>query len=837
MSVRERFNIAKLALASILVVPCVAHAQDTLAIIGASKLSLPDQSPTVTRTADTIAVPVSIPATSLRALPRVRVRQLQWNGRQLSTRAVGFTLVIDSTGSPGLPIATLNAVLDSSIATHAGEHTVLLEVLWPGAGNAPARSQLLTLVFVAPTAELRTSGARRIEHTWYPFFSRSTPRALLLDETGRRAALVPMQTERRADLVATDGTPTGSRIRVTLPARIAPNGQELAPVHVEGTPPLGKSTATIRISAPGLATEATDVAIEVVTRPTILLILLVITLGVVAGYNVRVRMERRRLRHLADATVNREVADAADVARAIKDPDFKARLVEVTRVLDLVRQDPSATPEALQAAIQKAIADRTAIVTEMNALNQSLAQDLNGWLEALGAPGNYAGKLGKDVEKVREQFRGMSERANAGMLIVTRKTLDATLPALKTALSNAVGEWQTSLQHDLSSVGEWPESDYAQAVAGLSARAQAMAAAATPGATREVFHEQLLAAGQASRMQWQVVTQYAIPRLMTQVQALHDDFTVLARRLDDKDDADDDGDIEAFTTALEHMQAALDEARDAHGKVDPDAPSIVGVGDALRAAKKQAIQAATIALRHVPDTERARIQGQLDANQLTAAAVSLAEHVPAPKAGSATRRTRGRIRTHAAGVTPHSRAPQDGAQLPIVGAVMPGLSLQWNLPDGALTGVPAAISISALLNGAALVLPSIQWKVDGVDAGSANQPTLLLTVERPGNVVVEAHVRDASSTHSIVDRRTILIGPSPRESAKLQFKAAEQIEARQTVVYGALIVVMGALIFAPLELSWAQVVFLPLLWGFTTDVGLARVRELAAPVSAKALPT
>lgn len=188
-----------------------------------------------------------------------------------------------------------------------------------------------------------------------------------------------------------------------------------------------------------------------------------------------------------------------------------------------------------------------------------------------------------------------------------------------------------------------------------------------------------------------------------------------------------------------------------------------------------------------------------------------------------------------AGVTPHSRAPQDAVALPVVGAPTAGLSLQWNLPDGAMAGVPAAITISARLNGVPLVLPSIQWTVDGVDAGSANRSTLLIAAERPGNVVVEAHVRDAASTHAIVDRRTILVGPSPREAAKLQYAAAEQIEARQTSIYGALIVVMGAFIFAPLELSWAQVVFLPLLWGFTTDVGLARVRELAAPVSTKVL--
>jgi hypothetical protein len=130
---------------------------------------------------------------------------------------------------------------------------------------------------------------------------------------------------------------------------------------------------------------------------------------------------------------------------------------------------------------------------------------------------------------------------------------------------------------------------------------------------------------------------------------------------------------------------------------------------------------------------------------------------------------------------------------------------------------------------------SVDWSVNGAKQSSGPESTFAYVARSAETLAVTASIeREDRSRTSAEIRIEVIEAPAIESDAALavQQRGAERV---QTAVAALLIVLAGMLIFKGSFVGTFEDFVAALLWGFGTDVGLARVREISQPLLGRAV--
>jgi hypothetical protein len=133
----------------------------------------------------------------------------------------------------------------------------------------------------------------------------------------------------------------------------------------------------------------------------------------------------------------------------------------------------------------------------------------------------------------------------------------------------------------------------------------------------------------------------------------------------------------------------------------------------------------------------------------------------------------------------------------------------------------------------------IRWYVGGEPSVARGPGELAwqFTPRHPGRMVLAAEAFVPETGESVMAETMLEIRPAEGYGALPGiFDRLRRVEGLQTLVAGAFITGAGFLIFSPSWIGSFPDVFAALLWGFTVDIGTAKVLEIAVPVLKKPVP-
>ena len=162
------------------------------------------------------------------------------------------------------------------------------------------------------------------------------------------------------------------------------------------------------------------------------------------------------------------------------------------------------------------------------------------------------------------------------------------------------------------------------------------------------------------------------------------------------------------------------------------------------------------------------------------------------------------------------------ARLVVTGSVLVGQPLSYRIVSATALPLPQ--------------IAQVTWTADGKTIVGAAQ-TFRDTPSRPGLLSVIAHIRfaDGSQTDAF---EALEILPARRFALLDDLLATRRrAEWLQTAAAGMLITIGGFLIFKNAFVGTIEDLAGALLWGFGTDIGLARVREMSLPLLQKTVPS
>ena len=161
-------------------------------------------------------------------------------------------------------------------------------------------------------------------------------------------------------------------------------------------------------------------------------------------------------------------------------------------------------------------------------------------------------------------------------------------------------------------------------------------------------------------------------------------------------------------------------------------------------------------------------------------------------------------------------------------------------PSLARVGEPINLHADIVVpHGDPVPVVSITWEVGGqpTAAGAPGYLDHQVTPRRSGPLVVRATATDPATGTRAAAETTLQVHPAEGFAAvRALSNALTWTEALQTTISGILIASAGYAIFERAFIGTYGDILAALLWGFSVDVGVARVREMAAPLLARTVP-
>jgi hypothetical protein len=145
--------------------------------------------------------------------------------------------------------------------------------------------------------------------------------------------------------------------------------------------------------------------------------------------------------------------------------------------------------------------------------------------------------------------------------------------------------------------------------------------------------------------------------------------------------------------------------------------------------------------------------------------------------------------------------------------------------------------VNATIIGAATRDIKLQWLVTGEisDEPLDDAWRRRFVPRSAGRITVHAAASDRDAGVTVEKRITITVAPAYPSAAELA-RRRRRDEIIQTAVAGALIAATGFMIFQGSWFGSGEDWLAALLWGYTVDIGVAKVLEVASPIAAKPLP-
>jgi hypothetical protein len=678
--------------------------------------------------------------------------------------------------------------------------------LLPSAAREPIE-QTVQLKLSKPAAELRMPQSLQLDHLiYFPWvYSTLSPTRIALTETQGKSWVKIEPNIWRVGLRKGEQGVEQGRLDVTLPSLIEGWGQADATVRLDGPLSLGTLAGTVTIRAPQLAAQTADFPIQVLSRVSPLWLLPPIWLGIWLGTLVRDKLEKRRTRIENSIAAESERGRLDDeIAKAV-DRGLRDNLNRVRADLGTVIDAENSTPEQITTAATKAAGETERLLKEANAHRNELRRTLDKWRLVPTAGSALPKNVERAVDALAGELAKLSRDLEEGQITSVGEALERRVPSLVREIAAAIEHWLEAVD-ELKLLKAWPEIQLAEARQGIETETVAIRQSIRAAITPELLSKLLLDTDGLLRRIQGTVCDRTVRQVGALAQHVRDDLRWLgtaARTLD------------AIKSALDQLLAEQLEAD------EKDLPNLVISLNAVWAAIHDALAAAWQDPEHpLPGLREGRFADALEEVRKTSRpAETLLGDEPAPAEPSDTQQLRARLAAMEV-VDGRASAPP------------------WILTleaDPALIDRPVEVR-AHVINPSGFAAPdlTLSWYVDGrrVAEGTPEQLTQRFTFDRAGRAEVRLVASDSTGTQSVA--RLILVVDPLRGAAAVGGlrKTLAQIERILWLVSAGIITVAGWIIFAPTFVGTLAEFFAAFLWGFTVDIGAAKVRELSGSVQA-----
>lgn len=684
----------------------------------------------------------------------------------------------------------------------------------PAAGPEPAElAQSLQLKLNRPAAELRISTPLRIERiVYFPGVWSLGPDTITVTEASGKSWVKINPTIWDVVLRHGDDPPEDHPLQVWMPDSIDGWGQAQAKIKLSGPVSIGTTSGTLTIRAPQLAAQTIDFAVTLVSRVTALWLFPVILIGIGFGWYFRNHLDERRRRVAAIVPAEQELATHDEVINATADRTYRERLEKARNTLAGKIEDKTGTPETIAAATAAAVTEREAVAKAVSDLRDKLRTSLQAW----GRPGTVKERLPDEAVPVLESLRVLVNRLTKsledGLVNDVDRQLTDALPDVTLRLRSALGEWLRQF-NDLKTTppAEWPATPLAAKLASVTAEADEL--------TQE------LNAPESAEALWKVLISAA-----TLLEHFKQDLLGTVK------------DKVAATAAL-----AIDTVRKFGTNLGPKADAIATAaaalpGEAVAGGRKgtaeftdrlNALRATILDGLATAWNEPAHPLPGLDHGDFPTALAALESKLQPPEkdlgeeGAQPQRPAKIDFAAELAGI------PERAATIPVP---------QWKI----VLEAGAAIVSEPVTVRARLIVPlgsdqpdvTLSWLKTGIPVGRSAPGTFerSFSFSEPGPVSVGVVAVDSTGTS---DSATLVLQVHTVHGARTVASVQEtlaNVERIQTIAAGAIITAAGWLIFSPTFTGTFGEFFAAFLWGFSADVGAAKVLELTDSLKGLKVP-
>jgi hypothetical protein len=603
------------------------------------------------------------------------------------------------------------------------------------------------------------------------------PAGVPVQETGGESGVASLAAV--ADPVKT--ALTSAELKFPNPVQLAPRGSaELVPI-LSGELPPGTTATRILLSAPelGLPVSAT---VQLIRRRWVGWLWILLVSGIALGFGLRVFLAGRQAR-----TISRiEAANEAERIRAlaesddpvvVRDPAVKQTLMRVASTLTTETSD-SLSASSIDAAVTRRRQEADKIVADAKERWSAVRARINK-LQAIYDPtGPLDPAVARLVEPVKDQLEELLEATGRGVLFATERKLEFIERDLPRELGPKFDAWRGGMIKALRAFVEWtlteePTKKAEELIASCHDRVEVpQEANKLAGKIRNWLDNEL---------PFQMIKEFeGVAAVLRE-----NGFVDIGRRLDE--DSKAYGRYAGIPSAIAQLDSMIDEQ-----------------GTKPRKAVAHAI------LSWAPDSAKDNVQIALKTGRLSegVAAVGtppgiarpirlgLVPELPLSPAAAA-------VVSPLPVVLP-SRADY-AVSAPTSGAAGARIHLQLIIPDPQPSPVP-----------------KFTWCGEGVTPDTSDPTKATLKSKRVG-----FHDAKVSLEGEVVARAAIWIGAEEGRRRLMREKLLEDWVG--TTVSGLVAVAVGLVIFEPEWVGTVREMVSAFVWAFTLDLGLSRMRELAAP--------
>jgi len=693
--------------------------------------------------------------------------------------------------------------VDLKRAAGAGAYTVKVLVTPPD----PALPAPLTLDFTLTrlAAELQTISTIQFERTVYiPWvWSAICARKYALTEKANHSVLL-LSPENWTTNLQADSKSAG-QLMFTLPKSIEPGCQGDLTVKDYEHLPLGKASGTLTIRSPQLAKETVDAPVEVASRLAFYWLIGAIALGIVAGYQARTRLELRRQRELAVIGANERLQALGDTIDKAVDEDLITRL---NHVRDTLRDaiTPNAAPDTIEAATKTAATAAENILTQAETDRAALRNRIAALRTNLGSPRFQAPSIRALLDNILGLLDTAETELNGGAIGKVRHDLDSLEQELPNRLGKAATDWSAATKTALNRLGNWPETQLPDALQ------QVRADLAVLDAGNFADNKALL---QATLRLGEHLDSSLIQGAVDSIKILATDVLKKLQALKDQSLEPLLGDLDKAVQGLPGLQQQA-----TTGSLQALAEQVHQLGEALTAALQQAFPVSKT------NSDPKQPSGLNEGKFLQALQDVLAKRqAPVEERELGNRR---RVR--------QMEEIRESRQQP--GKPRPDFTLAtWTVTiEAASTPVVGhPLSLRARLtasSGDAVPPVTVRWFVDGKleKEGVADALQLVHVPRQAGMFVVRVEVTAAGDDRRVKELTLNVRLPEGAAVLPMLYANLRKIERNQSLVFGTLITLTGYVLYQNLFIGTVADLLTAFLWGFTVDVGMAKVRELGVPL-------
>jgi hypothetical protein len=408
-----------------------------------------------------VSIPLTL-AADVKDAPQVR--QVTYLGEELGSKSVtakwnGAALNRD-----------LVLTVDTKETKRIGTYTVAIQIATPDAAKFPAKSLEVKLTSRGPAISVPMPlRAERV--TYLPFFwDRWYPEAWPMNETSLRDPFTPTTKRWAVTLKMAETAPAGSLLYIDLVPPIAPEegdtkaltlaagGQALLkPTSGSSCCPFGTVSGKFSINEVPLAAPI-EVPVEVLSRLSRFWLFAILVVSIVLGHYTRKVLEEKRALATASAAAAAVRKDLSALSITVAGDEAFTRSVkdERTKLYDAVkREEPGDITSAAKSA-----AEAVAKIRADHAKARKEATDLVKTLrDAVGDPAAQSRQLHTTAEKIDQQLDALEARLATGRVTGMLDEVQALeQDAIKTTAHALIG-WQEHMSVLLAEMKNWADID------------------------------------------------------------------------------------------------------------------------------------------------------------------------------------------------------------------------------------------------------------------------------------------------------------------------------------------------------------------------------------------